>query len=112
MARVKNPADGLYTGVLSKVDAVTLAIHEEQSGEEIQAPTAVNPADMFFDALQTSDARWTRDDIGYNVRYQVEPDQLPKGGRTYRFEFLITAVGTGNVHPLVFRQPTEQLYSA
>lgn len=110
-ARLKNPADGLFTNVLARVSACTLTVIEEQSSTVVYATTAVTPADIFFNALVTDDARWTPDDIGYNFRFTPTTAMLPKGGRTYRFEFMITAVGSLTKHPLVFRQPTEHLLS-
>jgi hypothetical protein len=44
-------------------------------------------ADTVFDTLQT-DARWSRDSVGYNFRFTLPVARLPTGGSFVRVEVL------------------------
>lgn len=64
----------------------------------------LSAASVIFDTLQT-DARWTKDAIGYNFRHTTGPSQFPDGGKVYRCEWKFTDTG-GAVSWLVFDVPT------
>jgi hypothetical protein len=73
----------------------------------------IAPSSVIFNALQTSDARWTLDATGYNFRYLTSAAQLPGGGKKYRFEFkFIPTSGSSDAFWAVFEVPTLGLYSA
>lgn len=68
-------------------------------------------SDVIFNALQTTDDRWTVDGDGYNFLYETSSADLPQGGRRYRFEFCLTPVGSDDPFWAVFEVPTIGLYS-
>ena len=96
--------------------AINLKIYDmADPGTLINGPSGedITVEDVIFNTLQTADARWTLDDIGYNFLYRTKAAQIPSGGRRYRFEFQFTpASGVTDIFYAVFEVPTLGLYRA
>jgi len=49
-------------------------------GDLVRAEVTCTLSGVVFDTLQTSDDRWTRDSIGYNVAIELQPEDRPLPG--------------------------------
>lgn len=76
-----------------------------EDGEELTISAVI------YNALQTSDDRWTKDGTGYNFLDVLDASHFPKGGRRYRVEYLCYPDGRDDFFPLVFEVPTVGLFS-
>lgn len=99
--------------VQSTIDAITYSVIDKRGGSTIvPATSTLDKTAVVFNTLQT-DGRWVDqngnaiDSTGYNFRYDLQPEETPIRGRTYRVEILLTPttdVG-GAALPLVFDVP-------
>ena len=92
----------------AEVSALTCEVWDTNAGTLVNSPT-LTVADCVFDTLQI-DARWTAiggDTTGYNVAIELDGDNFPTGGTTYRIETKVTpAAGSTYYLPVeVFAQP-------
>ncbi len=77
------------------------------------ADGALDAANVVFDTLQTSDARWTADSDGYNFLWSAAGSLFPAfdaASKTFRVEIVLTDTGGGQV-VLVFEPELKNLYS-
>jgi len=107
--------DGVYF-VRSDFTSITLRIYDmAEPGVSINGTNnsgeGVPVSSVIFNSLQTSDPRWTVDSTGYNFRYTLKADDIPDGGRRYRFEFEMLPAGASDPFWGVFEVPTLSLYS-
>ena len=66
-------------------------------------------ADVVFNDEQT-DARWTKDTIGYNFRFQIPSSVFDTGDSTYRCEFLFDMDGQPDLF-VIFSVDTVEVLS-
>lgn len=102
-------APGAAYMLQADISAINLQVYQKGRPATIIDAQDPSPAAVIFDALQT-DARWTKDATGYNFRYQTLVTQLPRGNRTYVFEFKFTPTAGGPVFHAVFEVPTLDLH--
>jgi hypothetical protein len=67
-------------------------------------------SDVIFDTLQT-DARWTKDNTGYNFLHAIGAGVLTKEDTAYRIEYLFDPVTGGNFY-VVFEVTTSKIYGS
>jgi hypothetical protein len=67
-------------------------------------------SDVIFDTLQT-DARWTKDNTGYNFLHTIGAGVLTKENTVYRIEYLFDPV-TGENFYVVFEVTTSKIYGS
>lgn len=85
MARVLGNAGTAITQ--ADIDSITCKVYDlADTASAVDEPT-VTVSNAVFDALQTSDPRWTEDDTGYNFLFVVPATAFPEGGKEYRVEF-------------------------
>ena len=90
MARVYGNAGTPITQ--ASLASIVCKVFDLSDGNTLIATRTLTIADVVFDALQTSDARWTTDSTGYNFLDAVPATAFPNGGRTYRLEYVFTPV--------------------
>ena len=71
---------------------ITYAIYIDGTTAAVDSGT-LTVADVVYDALQTSDARWTVDTTGYNFKHTVAATIFDTGDATYRIEFKFAPTG-------------------
>lgn len=62
----------------------------DRKTEIISASGSLTIADVVFDTLQTSDARWTKNATGYNFAFTLPATALPTAGRLYEVDVEFT----------------------
>ena len=94
--------------VQANVSAISIKVYD------LAAPTVLvgseltpSAASVIYNTLQT-DARWSRDNVGYNFRYDVADTILPAGGKVYRIKVKMTPT-TGSPYHWVCDVPTRTL---
>ena len=67
--------------------------------------------DTVYDALQTGDARWSRDTTGFNFLAAMGAATVPTGNKTYHLRFTFTPA-SGEVYQFPVVLPTRNLLGA
>ena len=95
--------DGDYV-TQADVDTFEYAIINDNTKEVLTALTELVVVDCVYDTLQTG-PEWTRDNVGYNVKHQVDHTYFTDPDTTYRIEHKLTAVGGAEYYlsPLVIK---------
>lgn len=118
MARIRGTSGAYISQAsLGSPGGINLRVYEEsvvpetdaEDDDAVVATRNLTVADCVFDSLQTSDPRWTADTTGYNFLMEILPADLPKGGKTYRFELKFTNA-SGKVWHVVPAVPSGGLY--
>jgi len=65
-------------------------------------------ADVIYDALQTSDPRWSRDTTGFNFLAPMAASTVPNGNKVYHLRYTFTPP-TGEVYQFPVVLPTRDL---
>jgi len=96
----------------SAISAITRKIFDLDGSTPTTAEstTALTVASVVFDTLQT-DGRWSKDTTGYNFRDTIGGINFPAPDHDYLVEYKITGAG-GELAAMVFRLPTQALYSS
>lgn len=96
MARVVGPNAATVTSTM--LSGITYSVYDtaEPSTSLVNAST-LTIGDVIYDTLQT-DARWSRDSVGYNFRFDTFSSELPTGKRKYRYEFRFVPVSGQQFH--------------
>lgn len=114
MGRGRSPGtDGPYFQQ-ADFDSITLRIYDmADPGTPVNGADGevLSVSDVVFNSLQTGDARWTKDSTGYNFLYETSAEDLPQGGRKYRFEFEMLPTGSTEPFWAVFEVATIGLFS-
>lgn len=88
MARVYGDAGTAITQ--ASLSGITYAVYEETNANAVVvASTALTVSSVVYDALQTSDPRWTVDSTGYNFAHALSASAFPNAGR-FRVEYVFT----------------------
>ena len=91
------------------VTGITCQVTQMDNPTNFTQPSVV-VASAVFNALQT-DAKWTKDDLGYNFLFEITPDDIPLGEKTYRVEFTVTDINTKISH-IVYEITTAPLFKS
>lgn len=116
LARIRGTSGSLVTqGSLS---AINLRVYDvasppetsDQSDPEVIAARDLTISSVVFDTLQT-DSGWDteQDASGFNLKIEVLPADLPRGGVVYRFEVKFTN-SSSKIWHAAFDVPSEGLY--
>lgn len=108
MARIKGHAGVNITQ--ATIASISVKSYDKASATLITTLVPVVAAAV-FDALQTSDPRWTKDTTGYNFGFQIPGSAFPSGNTTYRVEVMFTPV-SGDPFPLVAEITAQNLYGS
>jgi len=85
---------------------IAYKIYDEAAvGDGVVKEGTLTVADVVFDTLQTDD-RWTKDDQGYNFRWQAPADAFPNGNKQYRVEIAFTETGGSPIFYVLWRVRT------
>ena len=114
LARVRGTTGSYITQ--SSLSAINLRVYDpdnppETSADDDEAVIAARDlvkADVVFDTLQT-DSGWDADATGFNLKIEVLPADLPRGGQTSRFEVKFTN-SSSKIWHAVFDVPAQGLY--
>lgn len=97
-----------HAGVnITQASLTSIACKVYDGTTEVAAP-AVVVADSVFDALQTSDPRWTKDATGYNFAFTVPASAFPSGDKVYLVKFTFDPV-TGDNFNFAVKNNTVEL---
>jgi len=99
LARIQNPDGELV--LQATLSAVQCTIKQADGTTTLDA--ALTVSSVVFDTLQTGDARWTEDDIGFNFAYETPAAAFPDAGH-YRIEFRFTPTA-GQPYKLMYEGP-------
>lgn len=94
----------------ASISSITYKVFDLDDTSEPTATGSLTVSSVVFDTLQT-DARWTKDSIGYNFRWDTPAALLEDGNKVYRFEIKFTTTA-GEVFPVVFHVSTVGLYGS
>ncbi len=108
MARVVG-ADGVNITVAS-LTSIFWAVYNRITKALVAESDELTVANVVFDSLQT-DARWSRDNTGYNFRHRVPDTVLTNPNIIYAVEYKFTATG-GEVFWVVFDLSTREIITA
>lgn len=116
LARIRGTTGSLITQ--ASLTAINLRVYESEAvpeSSDADDPAVVAARDLVisscvFDTLQT-DSGWdtAADPDGFNLKVEILPADLPKGGKNYRFEIKFTNA-SDKVWHFVAAIPTEGLY--
>lgn len=84
--------------VQASYSGISCKVFNLDTGDEIASPSIDVPTTV-FDSLQTNDARWTADTLGYNWRYTVGGSSFPPAGAQYRVVIRLTPA-SGDTSPV------------
>ena len=109
LARVRG-ADGSYItqASLTSINVYSYDLNGDTS-TPVYSDESVTISAVVFDALQTSDARWTVDTTGYNVAYTMSATALPLRS-TYQVEMVFDPV-SGDDFTIAYQIETLERYS-
>lgn len=118
LARVRGTSGDLISQ--ASISEIVLRVYDKENPPEtaaiddpavIQSRTLVK-GDVVFDTLQT-DSGWDTDadPLGFNVKIEIIPADIPRGSKVYRFEAKFTNATSKRWHA-VFEVPSEGLYSS
>lgn len=74
---------------IASISTITARFNDVYDGSVVLASGGLTVANVVFDTLQT-DARWTKDAIGYNFRHDVAASAMATGDRVVRCEYVFT----------------------
>ena len=89
LARVMGEGNTAITQ--ATVSSIAYTVTDTTDGG-VSSSGSLDKATTVFDTLQT-DARWTKDSIGYNFRTHIPAAAVPEGDRLYQVEILFTLDG-------------------
>jgi len=107
MARVH--ADGVNL-TQATTSSVTWKYWDKADSGTVIDSGSLTVSSVIFDTLQT-DARWDEDATGYNFKHDVANTAMASGGKTYRFEYKLTAT-SGAVGHALFEINTVELWGS
>jgi len=93
MARIRYP-NGSYA-TIATTDSITRRVLAENSTSVTNTTHVVS--NTIFDTLQTSDARWTIDNTGFNFKNDVDDDVFTEGDIMYRVWYIIEPTAMARV---------------
>lgn len=88
-----NSAANITQASLSSISASAFQLNAAKT--VTYGPTALTISSVVFDALQTSDARWTEDATGYNFACTIPGTAFPEGAQRYQVEITFNPVSGG-----------------
>ena len=94
----------------ASTSSIAYSVVDVRRPNTVVASGTIVVADTVFDSLQTSDARWTVDDTGFNFAWAQPAAIVPDGGKTYQVEITFTPA-TGSAIPYPYRLKTHEIYS-
>jgi hypothetical protein len=111
IARIQNPDGNNATqGSLTSVKCIV------QRAKAPGTPTynaVLTKASVIFDTLQKAadDARWDKDGVGFNFRFEVPASAFPKSGDNYVVEFTFTPTA-GEPYSLIYEGGCKSTYNS
>ena len=87
---------------------IAWTVAERSAPDTVVTSGTVAIADTVYDALQTNDARWTKDTTGFNFAAAMAVDTVPTGSKTYHLRFTFTP-SSGAVYQFPVILPTRNL---
>lgn len=111
LARIRGMTGALIT--IASLTSIQLKVYDSDDSDSTPteiASRSITVASTVFDTLQT-DSGWdtAKDADGFNLKIEVLPTDIPRGGKKYRFEFLFTNT-SGKVWHMVVEVPTLGLF--
>lgn len=76
----------------SSLSSLSVKVFNARTKEQTYSST-LTISSVVFNSLQTSDAAWTKDDVGYNFKHIVPGSAFPDGSAEYRVEYKFTSSG-------------------
>ena len=109
LARVRGTGGDYITQ--ASVNSITVKSFDlnGDTGTAVYTDSSVTVADVVFDTLQTSDARWTVDTTGFNLAYVLSTAALPDRS-LYQVEIVIDPA-SGDDFTLIYQIETIERYS-
>ena len=92
----------------SDVSSIAWTVAEITVPDTVVASGTLTVSDVVYDALQTSDARWSLDTTGFNFAAAMAASTVPNGNKVYRLRFTFTPT-TGEVYPMPVTLHTRNL---
>ncbi len=102
--------DGVNAVKADLTDPITRKVFNKSTGDTLISSTELLVDNVVFDTLQT-DARWDRDNTGYNFRDRVAGSNFATGGDTYRVEYKFLGASSEQFW-IVFEHPVQAILSS
>ncbi len=107
MARVKGQGGNITQSVVTSIAYSTRLLTDVAT--ELSSG-ALTVSSVVFDALQPN-ADWSKDDLGYNFRWDAPSTLFATGGATYAVEIKVTpSSGSDDDYFLVYHLTTETIH--
>lgn len=90
------------------VSTITCTIYDTTTGSST-GNVSLTTTDVVYDTLQL-DARWTADQIGYNLAIGLDGNNFPTGGTVYRVECTVTP-NDGSTYKLLWELNTQFVFT-
>ena len=111
IARIQNPDGNNATqGTLSSIQCIVQ--RAKAPGTPTYNATVATSAAIFNTLQKTADdARWEKDGVGYNFRFEVPGSAFPRAGDSYVVEFKFTPVA-GEPYSLIYEGGCKSTYNS